>query len=73
MAAVLPVGQHAVCEGGVGVSPLDLLAGLVFTVIAGYLAIVLVKKLVLTMRFHYFAAYGLAVGVILITLTLLGF
>jgi undecaprenyl-diphosphatase len=65
--------QRGSFSQGVGVSPLDLLAGLVFTVIAGYLAVVLVKKLVLTMRFHYFAAYGLAIGVILITLTLLGF
>ena len=47
---------------GVGVSSLDLLVGLVFTVIAGYFAIVLVRKLVLTKRFHYFAAYTFALG-----------
>jgi undecaprenyl-diphosphatase len=58
---------------GVGVSSVDLLIGLVFTVVAGYLAIVLVKKLVLTKRFYYFAAYTFALGVILITLALLGF
>ena len=58
---------------GVGVSSVDLLIGLVFTVVAGYLAIVLVKKLVLTKRFYYFAAYTFALGIILITLTLLGF
>ena len=58
---------------GVGVSSLDLLVGLVFTVAAGYLAIVLVKKLVLSKRFHYFAAYTFALGVALIILSLLGF
>ncbi len=58
---------------GVGVSSVDLLIGLVFTVVAGYLAIVLVKKLVLTKRFYYFAAYTFTLGVILITLALLGF
>jgi undecaprenyl-diphosphatase len=58
---------------GVGVSSVNLSIGLVFTVIAGYLAIVLVKKLVLTKRFYYFAAYTFALGTILITLALLGF
>ena len=58
---------------GVGVSPLNLLVGLVFTVVAGYLAIVLVKKLVLSKKFHYFAAYTFALGVVLIVLALLGF
>jgi undecaprenyl-diphosphatase len=58
---------------GVGVSSLDLLVGLVFTVLAGYLAIVLVKKLVLSKKFHYFAAYTFALGVALIILSLLGF
>ncbi len=58
---------------GVGVGSVDLLIGLVFTVVAGYLAIVLVKKLVLTKRFYYFAAYTFSLGVILITLALLGF
>ena len=57
---------------GVGVSALDLAIGLVFTVIAGYLAIVLVKKLVLTKRFHYFAAYTFTLGLILIILYILG-
>ena len=51
---------------------LDLLVGLVFTVVAGYLAIVLVKKLVLNKKFHYFAAYSLFIGVILIALSFLG-
>ena len=47
--------------------------GLVFTVVAGYLAIVLVKKLIISKRFHYFAAYTFALGIILIVLALLGF
>jgi undecaprenyl-diphosphatase len=58
---------------GVGVSSVNLLIGLVFAVLAGYLAIVLVKKLVLTKRFHYFAIYTFVLGVILISLVLLGF
>jgi undecaprenyl pyrophosphate phosphatase UppP len=58
---------------GVGVSSLNLLVGLVFTVIAGYFAIVLVKKLVLNKKYHYFAVYTFALGVVLIILALLGF
>ena len=55
---------------GVGVSAVNLSIGLVFAAVAGYLAIVLVKKLVLTKRFYYFAAYSFSLGVILIVLTL---
>jgi undecaprenyl-diphosphatase len=58
---------------GVGVSSLNLLVGLAFTVVAGYLAIVLVKKVVLSKKFHYFAVYSFALGVALVTLALLGF
>ncbi len=65
--------QRGSFSQGIGISPLNLLVGLVFTVIAGYLAIVLVKKLVLSKRFHYFAAYTFALGVILIILALSGF
>ena len=65
-------GGSLVSEG-VGISPLNLLIGLTFTAVAGYLAIVLVKKLVLNQRFHYFAAYTFVLGVILITLALIGF
>jgi undecaprenyl-diphosphatase len=65
--------QNGSFSQGVGVSSVNLLIGLVFAVLAGYLAIVLVKKLVLTKRFHYFAIYTFALGVILISLTLLGF
>ncbi len=65
--------QRGSFSQGVGVTPLNLLIGLVFAVLAGYLAILVVKKLVLNKRFHYFAAYTFALGVILITLALLGF
>ena len=57
---------------GVGVSPFDLAIGLVITVITGYLAIILVKKLVLTKRFHYFAIYTFVLGIALIVFALLG-
>ena len=65
--------EGSLVSQGIGVSPLNLLAGLVCAVLAGYLAIVLVKKLVLTKSFHYFAAYTFALGVILIILVLLGY
>jgi undecaprenyl-diphosphatase len=65
--------QRGTFSQGVGVSPENLLVGLIFAVIAGYFAIVLVKKLVLTKRFHYFAVYTFALGVAIIILTLLGF
>ena len=65
--------QRGTLAQGVGVNPIDLIVGLAITVVAGYLAIVLVKKLVLTKRFHYFAAYTFTLGVILIALALLGF
>jgi undecaprenyl-diphosphatase len=65
--------QRGTLTQGVGVNPIDLLVGLAITAVAGYLAIVLVKKLVLTKRFHYFAGYTFALGVILIALALLGF
>jgi undecaprenyl-diphosphatase len=65
--------QRGSFNQGVGVSSLDLAVGLVFTVFAGYLAIVLVKKLVLTKRFHYFAIYTFILGIVLIVLSLRGF
>ena len=64
--------QRGSFSQGVGVSLLNLLIGLVFAVLAGYLAIVLVKKLVLSKKFHYFAVYTFALGVVLIALALLG-
>ena len=65
--------QRGSFSQGVGVSSLDLVMGLVFAVVAGYLAIVFVKRLVLTKRFHYFAIYTLALGIVMIVLALLGF
>jgi undecaprenyl-diphosphatase len=65
--------QRGSFSQGVGVSSVNLLVGLVFAVLTGYLAIVLVKKLVLTKRFHYFAIYTFVLGVLLITLVLAGF
>lgn len=53
---------------GFVVDPLSLAVALAFTVVAGYFAIVLVKKLVLTKRFHYFAAYTFVLGVVLVLL-----
>ena len=51
---------------GVGVPTLDLLVGVVLAMVAGYFAIMLVKKLVLTKKFHYFAFYTWALGIALI-------
>ena len=65
--------QRGTLAQGVGVNAIDLVVGLAITAAAGYLAIVLVKKLVLTKRFHYFAAYTFTLGVILISLALFGF
>ncbi len=56
---------------GVGVSSINLAIALVFTVIAGYFAITLVKRLVLTKKFHYFAAYTFSLGIALILMALL--
>ena len=56
---------------GVGVAPVNLAIALVFTVVAGYFAIVLVKKLVLTKKFHYFAVYTFSLGIALILMALL--
>jgi undecaprenyl-diphosphatase len=65
--------QRGMFSQGVGVSSVNLLIGLVFAVLAGYLSIVLVKKLVLNKRFHYFAIYTFVLGVVLIILALAGF
>jgi undecaprenyl-diphosphatase len=65
--------QRGSFSQGVGVSSSDLVVGLVFAVLAGYLSIALVNKLVLTKRFHYFAIYTFALGIVLIVLALLGF
>jgi undecaprenyl-diphosphatase len=65
--------EGSLVSEGVGVNPLILLTGLLCAVLAGYLAIIMVKKLVLNKRFHYFSAYAFALGVILTILALLGF
>jgi undecaprenyl-diphosphatase len=57
---------------GVGISTTNLLIALAFTAFAGYLAIFLVKKLVLTKRFHYFAVYTFAIGIALIIFSFMG-
>ena len=58
---------------GLGVNSLDLLVGVILAMVAGYVAIVLVRKLVLSKRFHYFALYTIPLGIVLIALALLGF
>jgi undecaprenyl-diphosphatase len=63
--------QQGTFSQGVGVYPLDLAVGLIVTAIAGYLSILLVKRFVLTKRFHYFAFYTLPLGIVLIALALL--
>jgi undecaprenyl-diphosphatase len=57
---------------GVGISTTNLLVALAFTAVAGYVAIVLVKKFVLTKRFHTFAVYTFALGIALIIFSFLG-
>ena len=57
---------------GVGISTTNLLIALAFTAVAGYVAIVLVKKVVLTKRFHTFAVYTFALGIALIIFSFLG-
>jgi undecaprenyl-diphosphatase len=54
-------------------NPLYLAVGLAVTAVTGYVAIALVRRLVLNKKFYYFAAYTFALGVALIVLSLLGF
>jgi undecaprenyl-diphosphatase len=54
------------------IGPVELLAGMIMAVIAGYVAIRLVSNLVRTKRFHYFAIYTWLLGVAIIALTLSG-
>jgi undecaprenyl pyrophosphate phosphatase UppP len=54
-------------------NPLYLAVGLVVAAVAGYVALVLVRKLVLSQKFYYFAFYTFPLGVALIILALLGF
>ena len=63
--------QKVTFSQGVGVSPLDLTVGVIVSAIAGYFSILLVKRFVLTKRFHYFAFYTLPLGIVLIALAVL--
>jgi undecaprenyl-diphosphatase len=55
------------------ISRVDLLAGIVLAMIAGYIAIKLVVNTVRSKRFHYFAIYTWLLGITLIVLALSGF
>ncbi len=55
------------------IGSVELLAGVVVAMIAGYLAIELVSRIVESKRFHYFAFYTWLLGIALIALTLGGF
>jgi len=61
-------GQLAAQEIG----PVELIVGIVLAMIAGYIAIKLVSKLVRSKRFHYFAFYTFPLGIALIALALSG-
>ena len=51
----------------------DLLIGIAIAMIAGYIAIKLVAKTVMSKKFHYFAIYTSLLGIALIALTLTGY
>jgi undecaprenyl-diphosphatase len=55
-----------------GLSYLDLLVGVIVAMVAGYIAIKLVSKIVAGKKFYYFAFYTWLLGVALIALVLLG-
>lgn len=61
-------GQFAVQYIG----PLEVLVGIALAALAGYVAIRLVSNFVRSKRFHYFAIYTWALGLVLIGLTLSG-
>jgi undecaprenyl-diphosphatase len=50
----------------------ELLVGVILAAVAGYVAIRLVSNLVRSKKFHYFVAYTLPLGIVLIVLTLSG-
>jgi undecaprenyl-diphosphatase len=50
-----------------------LLVGIIMAVIAGYFAIKLVSRTVMSRKFHYFAIYTTLLGLILIAITLKGY
>jgi undecaprenyl-diphosphatase len=64
--------QRGTMVQDIGVNSANLIIGLAITVIVGYFSILLVKRLVLTKRFYNFAFYTFALGLILITLSILG-
>jgi undecaprenyl-diphosphatase len=55
------------------IGPAELLVGVAVAMIAGYLAIKLVSKTVMSKKFHYFAIYTALLGITLIALTLGGY
>ena len=56
-----------------GIGSIELLAGIAVVMVAGYIAIRLVSKIVGSKKFHYFAFYTWLLGVALIVLSLSGF
>jgi len=56
-----------------GIGSTELLIGVAVAIVAGYVAIKLVSKIVATKRFHYFAIYTCLLGAALIILSLRGF
>jgi undecaprenyl-diphosphatase len=55
-----------------GIGSTELLVGVVIAMVAGYVAIKLISKVVATKKFHYFAFYTWLLGAALIILTLTG-
>ncbi len=52
---------------------LEILVGLIVAMIAGYAAIRIVSRLVMSKRFHYFALYTWVLGAVLVALAVFGF
>jgi undecaprenyl-diphosphatase len=52
------------------IGPMELLVGIVITMIVGYIAIKVVSKVVMSKKFHYFAIYTSLLGMVVIALTL---
>jgi undecaprenyl-diphosphatase len=67
------IERGSLVSQGIGVSQLNLLVGVGVAMVSGYVAIILVRKLVLGRRFHYFALYTFLLGIALIILALSGF
>jgi undecaprenyl-diphosphatase len=56
-----------------GIGMTEVLVGVAVAMVAGYVAIRLVSKIVASKKFHYFAFYTWLLGTVLIILTLSGF